>query len=144
MRTTSSCRTPRRYRVADSHQQSVQSVTVTVSNPGIFSSLTLTASVGSVQLGSSIVNSPDIATTTTFPFVPPLIVESGGGSITFSLTGVAGTKSTLIEIREPVRLAGVFASPAGTSNRTGSLLLSLGLVGFVILPLPFASGVSRR
>jgi len=126
---------------ADINQQVITTVSVTVSHPSIFSSLTLTASLNSVPAGSVTVTAPDITATTVFTFSPPITIPSdSGATLTFSLAGViSGGKSADLETMSKVKLAGI----AGSQKPGGgdALMLSLGLLGFAILPL---SGKQRR
>ncbi len=123
------------YSPADINQQVITTVSVTVSHPGIFSSLTLTASLDSVPAGSVTVSAPDISSTTVFTFSPPITIPfDSGATLTFSLAGViSGGKSAELETVLKVRLAGIVGSqkPGGG----GALMLSLSLLGFVMLPL---------
>ncbi len=97
------------YTPADINQQVITTVSVTVSHPGIFSSLTLTASLNSVPAGSVTVSAPDIASTTIFTFSPAITIPSGGEQVlTFSLAGViSGGKSVELETMPKVKLAGI-------------------------------------
>jgi hypothetical protein len=105
-----------------------------VSHPGIFSSLTLTATLNSVPV-SVTVAAPNITATTIFTFSPPITIPFDSGStLTFSLAGViSGGKSANLETMSKVKLAGIVGNqkPGGG----GALMLSLSMLGFVILPL---------
>jgi len=113
----------------------VSSATVSVSRPGIFTSLTLTASLGVNQVGSTTVTVPDITSTTVFTFSPPLTIPSGGGiSLSFELSGTIAPHQ--LGSLDNVRLAGIasFNSKSRFSSET-SLTLALAMFGFAILPL---------
>ena len=117
------------------NQQIISSVSVTVTHPKVFSSLTLSAFLNAVPAGTVTIVAPNIASTTIFTFSSPIIVPSGGGqALTFTFNGViSGGQTTSLDIHN-IKLAGVFV---GTSSGggTGSLLFSLSLLGFVMVPL---------
>ena len=124
------------YAPSDTAEQIVSSATVSVSKPELFSSLTLTASLGGEQIGSSTIDAPEITANTVFTFAPPLTIPAGGGeSLTFALTGViAGKQAVGLGLPNQVKLAGI----VGTSNSldaTGNLMLGLSLLGFAMFPL---------
>ena len=123
------------YSPSDTGEQVVSSATVSVSRPGIFTSLTLTASLGVNQVGSTTVTVPDITSTTVFTFSPPLTIPSGGGiSLSFELSGTIAPHQ--LGSLDNVRLAGIasFNSKSRFSSET-SLTLALAMFGFAILPL---------
>ena len=123
------------YSPIDGNQQLVTTVSVTVSRPAIFSSLTLSAFLNAVPAGTLTINAPNITSMTIFTFSPGITIPSGGPqNLTFSLAGVISAgKSAGLEGMEKVKLAGITAGPK--SGGTGALILSLSLLGFVIMPL---------
>jgi hypothetical protein len=126
------------YAASDPNAQQVESVTITVGDPRIFSSLTLTASIDGVQVGSATVTSPDIESSTLFTFTPPVAVPTGPGtSLTFALYGViSGNKSGRIDLSSQVKLAGIIGGGrADGFGGAGRLMLALTLLGFVMAPL---------
>ena len=125
------------YAASDASQQIVTSVNVSVSKPGIFSSLTLTASLGGTAIGTSTVNAPEITSTTVFTFAPPLTLPAGQGeSLTFALTGVISGQTSSLDLPNQIKLAGVIGvGNSGGFGGTGNLMLALSLLGLVITPL---------
>jgi len=109
---------------------------LSVSKPKIFSSITVTASIGGSEVGSATVSAPDIDPTTVFTFGTPVDVAAGQ-SVTFDITGViSGGGSGLLDIHRQVRLAGIIpAGDHGGFGGTGRLMLALSLIGLVIAPL---------
>jgi hypothetical protein len=125
----------------DTNQQILSSATVSVSRPSLFSSLTLTVSLGGEQVATSTVDAPEITSSTIFTFSPPVTIPAGGGkSLSFSLTGViAGHSTGSIGGSKRFRLAGVIGINQERFGDT-SLALALSIFGFAILPL----GVTTR
>jgi hypothetical protein len=123
------------YSPANTNQQIVTSVSVSVSRPQIFSSLTLSVLLNSEPVGTVTVDAPNITSTTVFVFSPAITIPSGGEeSMTFSLGGViSGGKAALLEGMPKVELAGISAGPL--SHGSSALMLSFMLFGFVMLPL---------
>ncbi len=117
------------------NQQIISSVSVTVTHPKVFSSLSLSAFLNTVPVGSMTVTAPNITSTTIFTFSAPIIVPSGGGqALTFTFNGViSGGQGATLDIHN-VKLAGVFVGRS-SGGGTGSLLFSLSLLGFVMVPL---------
>jgi hypothetical protein len=110
------------YSPANTNQQMVTSVSVSVSRPQIFSSLTLSVRLNSELVGTVTVDAPNITSTTVFAFSPIITIPSGGEeSLTFSLGGViSGGKTALLEGMPKVKLAGINAAPI--SRGTSALL----------------------
>ena len=127
------------YAPSDTAEQIVSSATVSVSKPELFSSLTLTASLGGEQIGSSTIDAPEITANTVFTFAPPLTIPAGGGeSLTFALTGViAGKQAVGLSLPDQVKLAGIVGTGNGNAGlgATGNLMLGLSLLGFAMFPL---------
>lgn len=115
---------------------------MSVSKPKIFSSITVTASIGGTQVGTATVSSPDIAKTTVFTFDTPINVAAGA-SVTFSVTGIiSGGGSGQLDIQRQVRMAGIMTmGDHGGFGGTGGLMLALSLMGLVIAPM---TGTKRR
>src|SRR5580704_13490805 len=135
------------YAASDASEQIVSSLSVSVSRPAVFSSLTLTASVNGTQIGTSTVDSPAITSTTVFTFAPPLTLPAGSGeSLTFALSGVISRHQTgRLDLPNQVRLAGVMSvgnKHAGGFGATGSLMFALSLLGLAMFPLN--TGMRRR
>jgi hypothetical protein len=118
-------------------EQMLSSVTISVSRPKIFSSLTITALINGDTVETSTVNAPDIADSTVFAFTSPITLEDAE-TVTFDLSGViSGGKSAELELPVKVRLAGVITGgsrPNGFGG-TGNLMFALSLFGFVTAPL---------
>src|SRR5262249_38053623 len=117
------------YAAADGQQQTVSSVSVSVSRTQVFSSLTLTASAGGEPICSATVSAPDIGSTTVFTFSPTLTIGAGQ-SVTFALSGViSGGQSGSASAR--IAFAGIVASGGSSkADSAGVLLLAMGLLGF--------------
>lgn len=135
------------YAASDPSEQIVSSVSISVSKPAVFSSLTLTASVNGTQIGTSTVDSPAITSTTVFTFAPPLTLPAGSGeSLTFALSGViSGHQTGRLDLPNQVGLAGVMSvgnKHAGGFGGTGSLMFALSLLGLAMFPLN--TGMRRR
>ena len=128
------------YSPSDTNVQVVSSVSVSVSRPKLFSSLTLTALLDNLPVGTATVASPDIDATTVFTFSPSLTIPSDG-SLTFELSGViSGGKKAQANPIGQIRLAGIFGgeAPRGGGSPTGgaaNLMFTLSLLGLVIIPL---------
>ncbi len=125
------------YQASDNHEQTVSSVSVSVSRPKIFSSLTLVATINGDQVGSATLTSP-IESPAAFTFSPPITLPAGQ-SLRFALSGViSGGASGSLDLGNEIRLAAIT-----TSHRThddgdsgsGGLMLALYLLGFAILPM---------
>jgi hypothetical protein len=120
------------YTVSSGQTQVVSSATISVSNPTIFGSLTLIASLQGEQIGSATVNAPDIGKTTVFTFAPALTI-SPGAPLTFALSGTFGENSA---VRQPA-VAGLVELGGGAGGSAGGrdLMLALSLVGLVLAPM---------
>jgi hypothetical protein len=125
------------YQPNDTNAQEVQSVSVSVSNPKVFSSLTVTATVDGEQVGSATVSAPDIGPTTVFVFNPPIAAPASPSTLTFAFDGViSGGTATQLDSLRRVRLAGmVNGGRNGGLGGTGRLMLALSLIGLVFAPL---------
>ena len=123
------------FAASDGQRQVVSSVDVSVSEPKIFVSLTLTATLGGEQVGSSSLTAP-IGSTAHFTFSSPIAVP-GGQSLTFALSGViSGAQSGKRDLQDQVKIAGIAAGGGlGGANGPGNLPFSLGLLGFVMVPM---------
>jgi hypothetical protein len=123
------------YTPADAKQQIVTTVSVTVSRPAIFSSLTLTVLIDTEPAGSVTVSAPNISSTTIFTFSPPITIPiRTRASLMFSFAGIiSGGKRVELEGMPKVKLAGITAGPK--SGGTGALMFSLSLLGFIMMPL---------
>jgi hypothetical protein len=135
------------YAASDASEQIVSSVSVSVSKPAVFSSLTLTASLKRVQIGTSTVDSSAITSTTVFAFAPPLTLPAGQGeSLTFALSGViSGHQAGRLDLTDQIRLAGVISvgnKHGGGFGGTGNLVFALSLLGIAMFPL--STGTRRR
>ena len=106
-----------------------------MSEPKIFISLTLTATLGGEQVGSSSLTAP-INSTAHFTFSSPIAVP-GGQSLTFALSGViSGAQSGKCDLQDQVKIAGIASGGGlGGANGPGNLPFSLGLLGFVMVPM---------
>jgi hypothetical protein len=123
------------YEASDSKEQTVSSVSISVSRPAVFSSMTLVATVGGGQVGSVTLTSP-IGSTAVFTFLPAVQLPAGS-SLSFALSGViAGESSGSLDLNDAVRLAGItsFGGSRGTGGG-GLLILALSLIGCAILPM---------
>ena len=107
----------------------VASVTLSVSRPSIFSSMTLSGG------GQSASVSPPVASST-FTFTTPVSIAAGA-SVTFDLSGVIAGHTAMAESR--VRYAGITPIPF---SRLRPLETSLLLIGFALLAIP--AGGRRR
>ena len=127
--------------------QIVNSVTISLTHPLIFSSLTLSAFLDAVPAGMVEVDAPDITASTVFTFGSPITVPSGGShTLTFTLAGViaakSAPKSASIDL-DNVKLAGIgIAAPPGTSEGGGWLMLSFSVFGLMMMP--FGNRQRRR
>ena len=135
------------YAASDASEQIVSSVSVSVSKPAVFSSLTLTASLKGEQIGTSTVDSPGITSTTVFTFAPPLTLPTGQGeSLTFALSGViSGHQAGQLDLPNQMKLASVISvgnSQVGGFGGTGNLVFALSLLGIAMFPL--STGTRRR
>ncbi|HLH77805.1 MAG TPA: NHL repeat-containing protein [Candidatus Binataceae bacterium] len=113
--------------------ETIASVSIVVSDPKLFGSLTLTASVGGQQTAVTVSGSA-IAATTLFEFSPALIVPAGG-SVTFSLSTVISLNPAMND-QMGVRYAYASIVPMssdGQSRGMVPLLLGLGLIGMVMM-----------
>ena len=124
------------YTSTSMNPQVINSVSLSISKPKIFSSITVTASIGGTQVGTATVSSPDIDKTTIFTFEEPIDVAAGA-SVTFAISGViSGGGSGQLDLQRQVRLAGIIpAGDHGGLGGTGRLMLALSLMGLVIAPL---------
>lgn len=115
----------------------MSSATISVSKPGLFNSLTLTASLDGEQIGSSTIEAPEITTSTVFTFAPPLMIPAGGSeSLVFTLSGVvAGKQTASLVFPDEISLAGIIGVGNGGLSATGNLMLGLSLLGFAMFPL---------
>lgn len=108
----------------------ISSIAVAVSNPGLFSSLTLTPTINNTVGTSVTVSSPNIAASTVFTFNPPLAVPNLS-TVNFDLSGVLAGG---LAAKEPsVRMAGMLMA-GGQSDRLAGLLalmLCLSLLGMI-------------
>jgi len=116
--------------------ETVGSVTVSVSDPALYSSLKLTATVG--ESSQTVTFSPP-SSSTVFKFSPALSVPSGG-SASFSLNATISTSPAMLERRAVVYAAMLVGPDAGTSG-LGSLEASLALLG---LGLMIVAPATRR
>jgi len=110
--------------------ETVSSVSITVSTPAIFSSLTLSGG------GQSVSAAPRAVTV----FVLTPIGLAAGASLTFSLSAVIAGNTAMLS--GPVKYAGLIAvSPTGLTD-TAALPMSIGLmlIGLALIGMP----VSRR
>jgi hypothetical protein len=123
------------YEASDDHEQTVSSVSVSVSKPQIFNSLTLVATIGGAQAGSVTLTSP-IGSTAVFTFSTPIILPAGS-PLTFALSGVIAGAMSSLDLNSGVRLAGVisFGGSRGAGGSGGPLILALSLIGCAILPM---------
>lgn len=119
--------------------QTINSVTINVSDPFVFSSFTLTATIGTT---SSTSTPPATLKNTVFTFSPALSLPAGQ-SATFALSTVIALTPGMID-RPGVRFAYASIIPSagnGTNGRSsglGHLLLGLGLLGMCL------AGTSER
>jgi hypothetical protein len=120
------------YTVSSGQTQVVSSATISVSNPAIFGSLTLIASLQGEQIGTATVNAPDIGKTTVFTFAPELSI-SPGAPLTFALSGTFGENNS---VRQPA-VAGLLDLGGGAGGSTGGrdLMLALSIIGLVLAPM---------
>jgi len=126
------------YAPSDSAQQSISSVTVSISKPRIFSSLKLTVTIQRATVGTSSATGSALASTTNFTFSPPVTVAAEQ-SPTFVLTGViAGGHSASLEPGRGVAMAGIVEGSAHVASAT--LMLALGLIGLCLMPM----GIQNR
>ena len=107
----------------------VSSVTVSVSRPSIFSSMTITAGSASATVAPP-------TTSTTFNFTTPVSIAAGG-SVTFDLSGVIAGNSAMAESQ--VRYAELMPM---SLPRTHPLQTGFLVIGFALLALPV--GTRRR
>ena len=112
--------------------ETVSSVSITVSSPTIFSSLTLSGGGQSVSATPSAV--------TVFALAP--IGLAAGASLTFSLSAVIAGNTAMLS--GPVKFAGLIAvSPAGlTATAALPMTIGLMLIGLVLTGMP--AGRRRR
>jgi subtilase family serine protease len=112
--------------------ESVGSVTVSVSAPGLYSSLALTATVGA---SSQTVTVSPPSSSTAFNFSPALSVP-GGGSASFSLSVTITTTQARFEHRT-VAYAAMLGGLDGGGSGLGSLEVGLALLGLgLMMALP--------
>ena len=123
------------YASTDAAEQSISSVSVSVSNPKIFSSLTLTVTAGGTTVGTSTADGSALASTTNFAFSPPIDVPAGSESLTFALSGViSGGSSASLELRGGVAMAGII-EPDWQHIPGAILVLAMGLIGLCLIPM---------
>ncbi len=114
--------------------ETVGSVTVNVSGPALYSSLTLTATVGG---SSQTVTVSPPSSSTAFNFSPALSVP-GGGSASFSLSATIVVTPARLE-RRTVAYAAVLGGLDGGGSGLGSLEVGLALLGLgLMMALPAA------
>jgi hypothetical protein len=123
------------YEASDDKEQTVSSVSISVSRPLIFSSITLVATLGGAQAGSVTLTSP-IGSTAVFTFLPAIQLPAGS-SLSVALSGViAGGAVGSLDLNNEVRLAGItsFGGSRGAGG-DGLLILALSFIGCAILPM---------
>jgi hypothetical protein len=122
--------------------QVVSSVTVSITHPLIFQSLTLTAFLDASPAGTVEVDAPDITDSTVFTFNPVITIPSGGShSLSFTFTSVIAARMASREL-DSVKLAGIGLAPPSSSEGGGWLMLSFSLLGLAMLP--FGTRQRRR
>ncbi len=113
--------------------ETVSMVTLNVSNPALFSFLSLSASVDGGP-GQAAVSGP-LSSIVTFTFAPPLAVPVGGKAALTLRAGMTGAS----------QVARRFGSPGSTTSGggrgAGQLAAVLGMIGFGLV---FASSGNRR
>ena len=116
--------------------QVISSVTVSITHPLIFQSLTLTAFLDGNPAGTVEVDAPNITASTVFTFNPVITIPANGShSIMFSFSSVIAARMSSIDV-DAVKLAGVgMPPPPGTSEGGGWLMLSFSLLGLAMMPL---------
>jgi hypothetical protein len=127
------------YKASDNKEQTVSSVSVSVSRPNIFSSLTLVASINGDQVGTATLTSP-IGATAVFTFSSPIALPAGD-TLTFALSGViSGGASASLDLKGEIRLAGITTAASsrgegGGGSDGGLLMIALAILGCAILPM---------
>jgi hypothetical protein len=108
-----------------SDSETIESVTVSFSDPGLFSSASLSATVGGTTQQSQAATPPSASTTFTFS---PALVLPPGGTASFSLSATVASKTAARERRLMIAYAGDGArGPRGGGDLRG--LISLCLIG---------------
>jgi hypothetical protein len=128
------------YKSSDNKEQSVSSVSISVSRPNIFSSITLVASLNGDQVGTATLTSP-IGATAVFTFSSSIALPAGD-TLAFALSGViSGGASGRLDLNNEIRLAGITTSGGSSGSSRGEgggdglLMLALMMLGCAILPM---------
>ena len=118
--------------------ESISSVTIAVSDPKVFSSMTLTATLGAQTVSGPVTP----ARSTAFTFSPGLSLASGQ-SVSFALNTVIAMHHAMSDAR-PIQFAYAGIIPSTGKRKADTSGLGTLLIGFALLGMALRGGSERR
>ncbi|MGH7932361.1 MAG: hypothetical protein ACREQN_04240, partial [Candidatus Binataceae bacterium] len=123
--------------------QTLSSVTLSITQPELFSSITLAPAVSETRQPAVTVRAPEITRATTFTFALGLNIPAGGKA-TFSLSMTIASGKTASANDHTIVLAGMLAVPGTPGGGDGGAGLLGGMILLGIAMLPLAARTRRR